>query len=37
MLIEKENKRVELLKEYRQTLVSEVVTGKINVAKEIVQ
>lgn len=30
-LIQKEEKRVELLKEYRQTLISDVVTGKIKV------
>ncbi|MCL5073557.1 MAG: restriction endonuclease subunit S [Actinobacteria bacterium] len=30
-LIEKENKRIELLKEYRQSLISEAVTGKIDV------
>lgn len=29
--IEKETKRIELLKEYRQSLISEVVTGKIDV------
>jgi type I restriction enzyme, S subunit len=29
--IEKESKRIELLKEYRQSLISEVVTGKIDV------
>lgn len=29
--IEKEQKRIELLKEYRQSLISEVVTGKIDV------
>lgn len=30
-LIQKEEKRVELLKEYRQTLISDMVTGKIKV------
>ena len=30
-LIEKETKRTELLKEYRQSLISEVVTGKVDV------
>ena len=29
--IEKESKRIELLKEYRQSLISEVVTGKVDV------
>jgi len=32
--IEKETKRSELLKEYRQSLISEVVTGKIDVREE---
>jgi type I restriction enzyme S subunit len=30
--ITKEEKRIELLKEYRQSLISEVVTGKIRVS-----
>ena len=34
--IEKEAKRIELLKEYRQSLISEVVTGKIDVRNEVV-
>jgi len=34
--IEKETKRIELLKEYRQSLISEVVTGKIDVRDEVV-
>ena len=34
-LIEKENKRIELLKEYRQSLISEAVTGKIDVTGEV--
>ena len=34
--IEKETKRIELLKEYRQALISEVVTGKIDVRDEVV-
>jgi type I restriction enzyme, S subunit len=34
-LIEKENQRVDLLKEYRQSLISEVVTGKIDVRNEV--
>ena len=29
--IEKETQRIELLKEYRQSLISKVVTGKIDV------
>jgi type I restriction enzyme S subunit len=29
--IEKETQRIELLKEYRQSLISEVVTGKVDV------
>ena len=29
--IEKETQRTELLKEYRQSLISEVVTGKVDV------
>jgi len=32
----KETKRIELLKEYRQSLISEVVTGKIDVREEMV-
>ena len=32
----KENKRIELLKEYRNALISEVVTGKIDVREEMV-
>jgi type I restriction enzyme S subunit len=34
-LIEKENKRIELLKEYRQSLISEAVTGKIDMRDEV--
>jgi len=34
--IEKETQRIELLKEYRQSLISEVVTGKIDVRDEMV-
>lgn len=34
--IEKETQRIELLKEYRQSLISEVVTGKIDVRNEVV-
>jgi len=34
--IEKETKRIELLKEYRQALISEVVTGKIDVRDEVI-
>lgn len=33
--IEKESQRIELLKEYRQSLISEVVTGKIDVREEV--
>ena len=35
--IEKENQRIELLKEYRQSLISEVVTGKIDVGNEVLE
>jgi type I restriction enzyme, S subunit len=34
--VEKEIKRIELLKEYRNALISEVVTGKIDVREEMV-
>ncbi len=34
--IKKESQRIELLKEYRQSLISEVVTGKIDVREEVV-
>ena len=34
--IEKETKRIDLLKEYRQSLISEVVTGKVDVRDEVV-
>lgn len=34
--IEKDIQRIELLKEYRQSLISEVVTGKIDVRDEVV-
>ncbi len=34
--IEKETQRIELLKEYRQSLISEVVTGKIDVRDEVI-
>ena len=34
--IEKETQRIELLKEYRQSLISEVVTGKIDVRDEAI-
>jgi type I restriction enzyme S subunit len=33
--IEKENKRIDLLKEYRQSLISEVVTGKVDIRDEV--
>ena len=36
-MVETENKRIDLLKEYRQSLISNVVTGKIDVRDEIVQ
>ena len=36
-LIGKENKRIDLLKEYRQSLISKVVTGKIDVRDEVLQ
>ena len=32
--IEKETQRIELLKEYRQSLISEVVTGKIDLSAD---
>ena len=34
--VEKETRRIELLKEYRNALISEVVTGKIDVREEMV-
>jgi len=34
-VIDKENKRIEFLKEYRKSLISEVVTGKIDVRDEV--
>ena len=34
-LIDTENKRINLLKEYRQSLISEVVTGKVDVRDEV--
>ena len=34
--IEKETQRIELLKEYRQSLISEVVTGKVDIRDEVV-
>jgi len=34
--IEKETHRIELLKEYRQSLISEVVTGKVDVRDEVI-
>lgn len=36
-IIEKFKKQIDLLKEYRTTLISEVVTGKIDVRDEVVQ
>ena len=35
-LIEKETKRIELLKEYRQSLISNVVTGKVRIMEEMI-
>ena len=32
--IQTEERKIELLKEYRQSLISEVVTGKINVSND---
>ncbi len=34
-LIKKENQRTDLLKEYRQALISEVVTGKVDIRNKI--
>ena len=34
--IEKETQRINLLKEYRQSLISNVVTGKVDVREEVV-
>ena len=34
-MVEKENKQIQLLKEYRQSLISEAVTGKIDVRNEV--
>lgn len=36
LLIRKENQRTEILKEYRQSLISEVVTGKVDVREEVI-
>ena len=36
-MVDTETKSIELLKEYRQSLISNVVTGKIDVRYEIVQ
>jgi type I restriction enzyme S subunit len=33
--IEIEKKKIELLKEYRQSLISNVVTGKINISESV--
>ena len=35
-LIEKETRRIELLKEYRQSLISNVVTGKVRITEEMI-
>lgn len=34
-IIENEHQKIELLKEYRQSLISEAVTGKIDVRNEL--
>jgi len=34
-LIDTETKRINLLKEYRQSLVSDIVTGKVDVRDEV--
>ena len=36
-MVDTETKRIELLKEYRQSLISNVVTGKIDVRDEVIQ
>ena len=36
-MVDIETKRIELLKEYRQSLISNVVTGKIDVREEVIQ
>ena len=35
-LVEKENKRINLLREYRQSLISNVVTGKVRITEEMI-
>ena len=35
-IVEKENKRINLLKEYRQSLISNTVTGKIRITEEMI-
>lgn len=35
-LVEKETERIELLKEYRQSLISNVVTGKVRITEEMI-
>ena len=35
-IIEKETKRIELLKEHRQSLISNVVTGKMRITEEMI-
>lgn len=35
-LVEKENERINLLKEYRQSLISNVVTGKVRITEEMI-
>jgi len=36
ILINKESTRIDLLKEYRQSLISNVVTGKVRVTEEVI-
>ena len=36
-MVDTETKRIDLLKEYCQSLISNVVTGKIDVRDEVVQ
>ena len=36
-MVDTETKRIELLKEYRQSLISNVVTGKIDIRDEVIQ
>ena len=36
-MFDTETKRIELLKEYRQSLISNVATGKVDVRDEVIQ